>query len=814
MTKPAPLKEPTPWFSWFKKLVYLWVRSKCLQESPKDLRINPEKPICYILKSNLITDRMVLDHHCQALGLPRAFEAFVPCGTLPQASYLYLVSKGILRLQAASNPLSSLEGLIQEVKNLREDIQLVPVSVFWGRNPGKEEKSLFKLLFFDDENGGVIQRFFNFLAHGKEVLCHFGEPISLLSQIEEAPSRDDLAKKIRRVLKVHFRKQRDAILGPHIYDYNQVIKSVLTSKNVKDVILKDSSKKNGNLAISQARARKYLIEIAAKQSHHVVRFFDLILNWLWKKVYDGIEVSFHSDLKVLAENYELVYVPCHRSHMDYLLLGYTLYEAGLMPPHTAAGINLNFWPAGSLLRRGGGFFIRRSFAGNRLYAVIFSEYVHYLLSHGYPLGFYPEGGRSRTGFTLKPKTGMLSMVVQSAYRTTHKPILLVPIYIGYDKIAEGRSYIKELAGGQKQGESIGQLLKARKALKGQFGRAYLSFGKPIDLEHFVEKRQSNWRDLPEEDGKLPKALNSCVDALAWEIGAHINAAAALTPSALFTTILFATPKLAVPEETLLDCAKTFVSILKDCPSLFVHTDHLKDLKGKLSYVEKLIGLGRFSYTTGDVIYIDERSKYLLTYYKNNTLHLFLVPSIIASFFQNEKKPLNKSLIVTNIQALYKLFQSELFLRWDLTEIESLCQHFINRFIENGLLIKNDEESFIHQSDPHYSTILRLLASITSSLVESYGVCAQILKKFEKDKLYERSYFEEDFLKSLERVILLTGACDGVCDRNKMMSYLKQMENFGYYQTKEEQVRLDPSLQTLIDATEPLLKQEMRQIISY
>lgn len=57
--------------------------------------------------------------------------------------------------------------------------------------------------------------------------------------------------------------------------------------------------------------------------------------------------------KLALEGHEIVYVPCHRSHIDYLLLSYVLYHQGLVPPHIAAGINLNFWPAGPLFRSWG-----------------------------------------------------------------------------------------------------------------------------------------------------------------------------------------------------------------------------------------------------------------------------------------------------------------------------------------------------------------------------------------------------------------------------------------------------------------------------
>ncbi len=93
-------------------------------------------------------------------------------------------------------------------------------------------------------------------------------------------------------------------------------------------------------------------EIAANFSYEMIRLTDRILGFTWNRLYQGINVHNAERVRQLAhDGHELVYVPCHRSHMDYLLLSYVLYHQGLVPPHIAAGINLNFWPAGPIFRR-------------------------------------------------------------------------------------------------------------------------------------------------------------------------------------------------------------------------------------------------------------------------------------------------------------------------------------------------------------------------------------------------------------------------------------------------------------------------------
>ena len=117
------------------------------------------------------------------------------------------------------------------------------------------------------------------------------------------------------------------------------------------------------------------------------------------------------ELAKAAPGKGLVYLPNHRSHIDYLLLSYLVSAQGLAPPHIAAGANLNFPIVGPMLRRGGAFFLRRSFKGEPLYAAVFREYLHTMLAKGFPIAYFIEGGRSRSGRTLAPKGGLLGMTV-------------------------------------------------------------------------------------------------------------------------------------------------------------------------------------------------------------------------------------------------------------------------------------------------------------------------------------------------------------------------------------------------------------------
>ena len=137
--------------------------------------------------------------------------------------------------------------------------------------------------------------------------------------------------------------------------------------------------------------------------------------------------------------------------------------------------------------------MRRTFKGNPLYTSVFNEYLHTLFTKGFPVEYFVEGGRSRTGRMLQPKTGMLAITLRSFLRSSRMPIVFVPVYIGYERVLEGRTYLGELRGASKKKESIFDIFKVVGALKQRFGQVAVNFGEPIKLAEFLDAEQPDWR---------------------------------------------------------------------------------------------------------------------------------------------------------------------------------------------------------------------------------------------------------------------------------------------------------------------------------
>ena len=267
------------------------------------------------------------------------------------------------------------------------------------------------------------------------------------------------------------RKQRAARIGPDLSHRRTIVTRVLRTRAVRAAVAQEMREKKITRRQAMLQAQKYAEEIAANYSHAFVRFMEHALTRLWNRLYDGVVFGHVETLEQLAEGNEIVYVPCHRSHMDYLLLSYAIYVQGYAIPHIAAGINLNLPVVGRFLRKGGAFFIRRSFRGNALYTVVFMNYLAAIMARGHSIEYFIEGGRSRTGRLLQPKTGMLSMTVRSFLRDPARPVVFLPVYFGYERIVEGTTYIGELSGKPKEKESVFGLLRhAAQVCARRFGR--------------------------------------------------------------------------------------------------------------------------------------------------------------------------------------------------------------------------------------------------------------------------------------------------------------------------------------------------------
>lgn len=550
-----------------------------------------------------------------------------------------------------------------------EDIEIVPVRVFWGRAPDKEG-SLFRIwLQKSGATGGMLFTLLALLVNGRNTFLHVSLPFQLSrlaqsskTQPHQPVTPDKLARKLRLLSGIHFRMVDTRVLGPDQSHRRVMLKQLIRRHAVQRAIQQEAERQQIPEFQAEKLAQKYAKEIVSDLSYTAARWLDGLLGWLWNTLYDGIQITGLDPLRRQLRDHEVVYIPCHRSHIDYLLLSYVLYQQGLQLPQVAAGVNLNIPLVGSLLRKGGAFFMRRSFRGDPLYSTIFNEYLHLMLTRGYSTEFFIEGGRSRTGRTLMPKVGMVSMVMDSYLRDFTKPVLLVPIYIGYEKVFESSSYEHELKGGAKKKESLKSLFGTIKELKNDFGQVQVSFGNPLSLNHFLNQQQPDWRSSKALicDQARESLRTELAPELANQIVQEINRVTFINPINLVALALLPSLRQAVPEHDLLERIEVFKHLLlkNRTPKGYKVSDCSPEQC--LFRAEKLGYLERQNHPLGDLIFANQDQSHALTYYKNNALHCLAFPALMLNLLTGSKTRTKQELLKLT-ELLYPYIQTELTL---------------------------------------------------------------------------------------------------------------------------------------------------------
>ena len=744
-------------FSWWTKVYFsliqipvkLFVKSKPIPTDPiTELDLDIHRPILYVLPYNSQIDLMVVRSLCLKYDLPDPLLGIdINGNTIP--AYIYIdKGPGIFASKKQKN--KSIEILREYIsahqQNDELDVQMLPVSVMFGRKPDKEGKKMPSLQVL-----GATYKLYKILISGRDCYTRFSRTVSFKNiKVDDNQDISVLAHKLARVARIHFAKQRAASVGPKLPVRQEMLNKLLTNPALAEAIQEEAKSKKIDQDKAKKNALSLLNEIAANFSYRMLRMTDFVLTWAWNRLYQGLKVTNADPVRELAENgHEIVYAPCHRSHMDYLLLSYVLYRQGLVPPHIAAGINLNFWPAGPIFRRLGAFFIRRSFKGNKLYTAVFREYLAELFIRGYAVEYFIEGGRSRTGRLLDPKTGMLMMTVQTLLRGDPRPITIVPVYIGYEHVLEVATYANELRGAKKEKESLWRTIKAFLKLK-KLGFGYVNFGDPIPLNQFLNQQIPDWRDAIDPTGtQRPSWLTPTTNLLATQIMEHINSSAAINAMNLCCSILLAADQCTLTKVKLLENIDYLLKLLKNIPYSDLITIPDQTAEQMFEHAKEM---GKFVITTdevGEMVGLTADQAVLMTYYRNNIQHLLIIPAIVARILlKNNRISLDE--VLMQVKLLFPLIKSELFLYHNDEQLTEYVNKIIATYAELNLISYTPDKltlNYLKMSG------LQLLASSSKDTLQRYVIAFSLLQK---DPTISRASLEKEGRLIAERLSILHG----------------------------------------------------------
>ncbi len=634
-------------------------------------------------------------------------------------------------------------GILAENRNFSKQAIIIPVDIFWGKSPERQDNWL-KLLFRESWEGtSFIRNLFKLFFNGRNVKVYFHKPLEVDDIFSSPESDKNLVLKTERLLRARFTKNRKAYLGPDISNRRTLVASILNSNSIKSYIESESEGSRKKTAKLRKKATKYVWEICSDMSYPFIYLYDRALTWFWNSRYENLEVINLEEIRKIAPSTSLIFSPCHRSHIDYLALSYLLYYKDLMLPQIVAGKNLNLPIVGPLLRKGGAFFMRRSFSSNRLYSVVFYEHLRKLMQRGHSIEFFPEGGRSRSGKLMPPRPGIISMILRSFLGMDEKQVSFVPISINYEKVLEGNSYVNEVMGAVKKKENLKDIFSVFRDFRNYLGEAYLQFGKPISLNALLKDYPLS--DYPSEKDWLFKVT----PILGKKIMTNINDSTVVTSTALFSMAILNSDGFSISKQELVSRVELLKSLLKE--NRYSSKTLICEKTGEeIIYQIKKLGF----ISTGDIndrISLTNLEAAKFSFYRNNISHLLIFESLICGFFQYQKEIVKEDLF-QSIKMIYPFLKEEFFLKWDEFELDQVIDSKLKKLIEKKLIVE-DLKVF---KRPDFKTIEFYETQSLGKLVQPsidrfYVLISQLWKNSENHisrNILERNSL--DILKNLEK----------------------------------------------------------------
>ena len=730
-------------------------------------------------------------------------------------------------------------------------VRLVPVSILWGRAPEKED-SLFKLLTADNwEDPSITKQLFNIGVMGRDTFVQFHPPQDLRTLIHDSLKSDgdsspndtsgtalsdtvpsdaapsyamvssadgnrELVRSLQQQLNIYLDKQRASMLGPDLSDRRNLVDKLVYSPAIKHAIEAEAAASGTSVREARMLAKGYANEMVNDYSHSIVRGFYKFLTWLWTQLYDGVEVHHFERVRELAADYELIYVPCHRSHVDYLLLSYVIYMRGLSIPYVAAGDNLDVPVLGPLLRGAVAFYIRRSFRGNALYTAVLREYMHTLITRNTPIEYFIEGGRSRSGRLLPPKMGMLAMTVHSQLRRTNKPVVFIPTYIGYERIMEGGTYVGELKGKPKESESLIGLLKVGRKIERIFGNVHLSFGTPLHLSDFMQKFDVPANSLPADrtDTPLDDKTSAMVDNIGVKVMQHINKAAVITPVSLLSLVLLSAPKAALDEDICREQIALYQGLAQHLP--YSDDTIITDMTPQqiIDYGIKLKLIERIPHILGDIIQVAGKQAALLSYFRNNILHVFILLSFLSALVARNGR-IERSRLNSIAEQLYPFLQSELFLYYSAHGLQETLNKKVDSLLASGLIVElSDGMLSVPETNSKCYQQLQVLATPVEQSLERYFMTLALLAQQGSGNLTENEVVDLCHLLGQRLSVLYADDIPDFFDRALFTSFIGALIRLDYLQKDEETgiLTFDQRIDNIAHHAKYVLSPDMMQIL--
>jgi glycerol-3-phosphate O-acyltransferase len=636
-----------------------------------------------------------------------------------------------------------------------EDPLVSPLRIAWlaKKRDGTRAARLIDLfLYLGDprDPGPLRQRWIN-TFHPDRCKILVGQPAPLSSLRERwqtdcaSPEHDDqgFPEYVTRQAALTLEREERTLRGARYKVPRFVAQSISSNASFQEKLGKLALEIGTTTEAAREEASAYLREMAATHSTFVIDLVAQFIRLLYSK---GYGKALHYDqsklleIARLSESYPLVFLPSHKSNLDHLVLQYALYENGMPPTHTAGGINMNFFPAGPLLRRAGTFFIRRSFKDNEIYKFVLKRYIDYLIEKRFSLEWYIEGSRSRSGKLLLPRFGLLSYVIDAYQRGKSNDVILVPVSIAYDQILDVGDYISEEAGGGKEKENLGWMVRKIKKLREPRGNIHICFGEPLSLKKALSS-STPASDDPDLGQQPP------TEAIAFQVGLRINAVTPITPISLLSLAILCSGDRSLSVEEVQETLSDLLAYVRDrqLPSTgAIRLDSDAGVKLALDTLVRSDVLTCYAEGPVPIYAISPDQELAAAYYRNTIVHFFVNTAILelallATAEQQSNTP--KETLLQEALQLRELLMFEFYFQPKAIFLDQIKKELDLHAPEwQGILGEDHGRTSLVHHQPMRQLIRRIhpLVSpyVLRSVFESYRVVGEALEQMDPKKSVE------------------------------------------------------------------------------
>ncbi len=671
-----------------------------------------------------------------------------------ETALLSLVEKKGFYRRFVKSKTDPLHYLIEIQKKTEKSIIFLPHLMFFSRAPRTTQLTIIDMLFGTQENPGRIRRLAALFKNSRKIFIETSDPVILNKflnrpEIKKLNSKDQ-AVALRRYLLTQINEHRQTITGPILKSRLEIQEEMLTNPKVQEIITNYAQSQQVSIYQAHKQAGDFLDEIAANYNPKIIRMYDITLRWMFKNIFEGMVIDYEGleRVKRVSKKGPLILVPCHKSHLDYLILSYVFFNNNMPCPLIAAGKNLSFWPLGPIFRGGGAFFLRRTFKGEVLYPKIFAAYIKKVLEEGFHIEFFVEGGRSRTGKLLTPKLGLLSLLMDAYTENNWNDMTFVPIYIGYDRVLEEKAYINEIEGGKKTPENLKNVIKARKFLKKKYGKIYLNFHEPFSLKEYLRHC----------DDQYSKPAAASAKTVYSEFGKKligaINQVALITPHAVIASTILNCGQKRFYANQLMANVDTYLTYLLAQDAYLADTfiiDRSKTFNQVLeSFVQnKMIEKSTSEFSTSAIanplFKISESKRPSLDYYKNNGIIAFIPAAYTAlAILKADAFQFSSVDIHVSYKFLQELFENEFIFDPD-QPVEYLVRKNLKAFIDDAIIMPHPTLPDTYNLTSVGYRKLNLFAAFLVPYFESYWIVLNFYIKYTKQSIFET----KDYIKKIQ-----------------------------------------------------------------